>query len=189
MRLTYHAPVTLTFALAAVAITGADAVLGHALTAAFFSAPPMFSLDPITLLRMVAHVLGHQGWEHCLGNMMLLLLLGPMVEERYGSAPFLAMIVITALATGVLNAIFFSTGLLGASGIVFMCMALASGTNVRSGEIPLTLVIVALLYGGQEILHVLRHDQVSHFAHFLGGTCGVIFGLTFPPTRTAQPTP
>ncbi|MDO8598760.1 MAG: rhomboid family intramembrane serine protease [bacterium] len=188
VRLTYNAPVVLTFVLAAAAIMVADVALGGTLTATLFSSPPVLSLSPLTIVRYGAHALGHAGWDHLIGNAMLLLLLGPIVEEKYGSGRLLLMIVITAFATGIGNALFFSAGVLGASGIVFMLIALASLTNIRAGEIPLTFVAVVLAYGGQEILHALRDDQISQFAHLFGGTCGATFGfLTAPTTRTPTP--
>jgi len=84
---------------------------------------------------------------------------------------------ITAFVTGLLNTIFFSTGLLGASGIVFMLILLASFANIRDGEIPLTFVIVAALYLGQELVNSFKPDNVSQFAHILGGLAGAVFGF------------
>ena len=46
----------------------------------------------------------------------MILLLGPVLEERHGSGSLLVMIVITALVTGVINVAFLDTALLGASG-------------------------------------------------------------------------
>jgi len=87
------------------------------------------------------------------------------------------MIIITALVTGLLNISFFDTGLLGASGIVFMLILLVSFTNVKGGQIPLTFILVAILFVGKEVMHSLSADQVSQFAHIIGGVCGSIFGF------------
>ena len=83
--------------------------------------------DPLFYIRLFGHVLGHAGWEHFLNNMLLLLVVGPPMEEKYGSIPLLKGIVLTALVTGVLQCVLFPrTGLLGASGIVFMLIMLSS---------------------------------------------------------------
>jgi GlpG protein len=37
--------------------------------------------------------------------------------------------------------------------------------------------LVALLFIGKEVLAALSADQVSQFAHIMGGVCGSIFGL------------
>lgn len=133
--------------------------------------------DPVSIFNLFSHVLGHGSMEHLLGNMTFILLLGPIVEEKYGSKFTLLMIVITALITGLLNITFFNTGLLGASGIVFMLILLVSFTNVKGGQIPLTFILVALLFIGKEVLQSLNSDQVSQFAHIIGGVCGSIFGF------------
>lgn len=83
--------------------------------------------DPLGYIRLFGHVLGHANWEHFLNNMLLLLVVGPPMEEKYGSIPLLKGILFTALVTGVLQCILFPhTGLLGASGIVFMLIMLSS---------------------------------------------------------------
>lgn len=52
---------------------------------------------------------------------MLILVVGPLLEEKYGSANILFVILATALVTGIVNFIFFPyTQLLGASGVVLL---------------------------------------------------------------------
>ena len=110
--------------------------------------------------------------------MTIILLLGPIVEEKYGAAKTILMIVLTALVTGIINVLFFSTGLLGASGIVFMLILLVSFTNMKDGKIPLTFILVALLFIGKEVIQSMEADHVSQAAHIIGGFCGSIFGFT-----------
>ena len=88
------------------------------------------------------------------------------------------MTLITALITGLLHSIFFSGGLLGASGIAFMMILLSSMSGMRSGTVPMTFVLVALLYGGSEIFAAIAEDDnISQFAHLVGGACGAVFGF------------
>jgi membrane associated rhomboid family serine protease len=87
------------------------------------------------------------------------------------------MMAVTAFVTGLANTLFFSTGLLGASGIVFMLILLASFTNFRKGEIPLTFILVLALYVGKEVVTSFSQDNVSQFAHIAGGLCGSLFGF------------
>ena len=103
--------------------------------------------------RLFLHVLGHANLEHYVNNMMMMLLVGPMLEEKYGSKNLLIMMAITAFVTGIINTLFFSTGLLGASGIVFMMIILSSVTSVKE-------------------------DNISQLTHIVGGICGGVFGLT-----------
>lgn len=133
--------------------------------------------SPISVITLITHVIGHSSIDHLLGNMTFILLVGPIVEEKYGSRRTLIMVVLTALITGILNILFFDTGLLGASGIVFMLILLVSFTNVKSGEIPITFILVALLFVGKEIWQSIGEDSISQFAHIIGGVCGSIFGF------------
>ena len=63
--------------------------------------------SPLTYIRFFTHVLGHSGFEHFIGNMAYILLLGPILEEKYGSKVILGVIAITGLITGLLNYILF----------------------------------------------------------------------------------
>ena len=107
---------------------------------------------PLTYVRFFTHVLGHSGWSHFMGNASYILLLGPMLEEKYGSAVLVKVIVITAVITALVNYIFFpGIALLGASGVVFAFIILTSFTGFRSGEIPLTFLLIAVIFIGQQI--------------------------------------
>jgi uncharacterized membrane protein YdcZ (DUF606 family) len=79
--------------------------------------------------------------------------------------------------TGVLNSLLFSTGLLGASGLAFMMILLASFTNHKEGELPLTFVLVVILFLSKEVVQAFARDDVSQFAHIIGGVCGSLFGF------------
>src|SRR5690606_16637956 len=121
-------------------------------------------------------------------NFSVILLIGPILEEKHGSRALLVMIVATTLITGVLNTVFFNTGLMGASGVVFMMILLGSFANHRPGEIPLTLLLVIGIYLAGEVSTVVRgeEDGVSHFAHILGGLCGTVFGFWKPAATTGK---
>lgn len=189
LRVTYNAPVILTFAFAAALV---QLVCSRTTQLEYFSAWPQF-VDWRSYFGLVSHVLGHADWNHLLGNFSIILLIGPILEERHGSITTLAMILITALVTGLINAAFTNTFLLGASGIVFMFVILASMANIRSGEIPLTFIAVAVLYLGREVVNAFRDDQVSQMAHLIGGAAGATFGFLGAPAgkarREPKPTP
>lgn len=176
MKIKFNSPVILTFSLICVAVFFIDKAL-------FGTLMPWFTLghvsmaNPMSLVTLVSHVAGHASLEHLLGNLTFVLLLGPIIEEKYGSNRLLVMMVATALVTAVLNILLFHTGLLGASGIVFMLILLVSFTNSKSGEIPVTFILVALLFIGKEVMLSLQTDQVSQFAHIIGGICGSFFGF------------
>ena len=127
--------------------------------------------NPMTYLRLFTHVLGHNGWSHFIGNSSYLLLLGPLLEEKYGTRVLIEVIMITSFVTGIVNYIFFwNVGLCGASGIVFAFIILASFTEFKDGEIPLTVILVAIIFIGQQVYDGLAvQDNISNMAHIVGG--------------------
>jgi len=187
IRISYNAPVVLTFALLAVGVHILGATVSPDLVRTWFVAKPWLH-DTSDYVGLVSHILGHKDWNHLLSNFMLILLLGPLLEERFGSTKLLGMIVVTALVTGLVNVAIFDTGLLGASGIVFMMILLASTANIRQGQIPLTFLAVAAIYLGGEIVRALdKEDQISQMAHLLGGVVGAVFGFLAAKDSAAKP--
>lgn len=178
MRIRYNAPVTLSFSIAAAVVLMIDGLTGAALTSNIFSVPPQMGFARILdYVRLFSHSLGHAGWDHLMGNLAFILLLGPILEEKYGAGVLAFMMIVTAGITGILNVLFLSTGLLGASGIVFMMIMLISFTNIRQGEIPLTFILVVLLYLTREFVAAFGDNNVSQFAHIIGGLTGSMFGF------------
>jgi membrane associated rhomboid family serine protease len=177
MRIKFNAPITLTFALTCTGIFFMDKSMLGNLMPMFISQPNVNWSNPISMLTIVSHCLGHISLEHLMGNLTFILLIGPIVEEKYGSQRLLIMILFTALVTGLLNIFFFKMGLLGASGIVFMLILLVSFTNVKSGEIPVTFILVAMLFIGKELINSTAVNNVAESAHIVGGICGAFFGF------------
>lgn len=136
--------------------------------------------DPMMWVRMVTHVIGHSDMSHYVGNFFLIILLGPMLEEKYGSKALFFMMLLTAFVAGLVNVMIGTAALRGASGIVFMFIVLSSFTSVQSGKIPLTMVLVVVIYIGQEIINgMFSVDNISQLTHILGGMCGIAFGLYY----------
>jgi membrane associated rhomboid family serine protease len=179
MRISYNAPVTLTFSLICILVLIADKASGGIITPLFTTYPQFNPVNPIDYFRLFSHTLGHTGFNHIVGNLSFILLLGPILEERYGSKLLAVMILITASSTSLINILFFSNGILGASGIVFLFIILSSFVNVKEGEIPLTFIAIVFLYLGKEVYNSFFADNISQFGHIMGGICASIFGFIF----------
>lgn len=183
----YNSPVILSFFL----ISFVSLILGWLsngrTTALLFSVYRSSLMNPLTFVRFFGHVLGHADFEHFLGNMLMLLVVGPPLEERYGSKVLLTGILLTALVSGLLHAALFpGSALLGASGIVFMLIMLSSLSGMENGRIPVTLILVAVLYLGQEFYSILFiKDNVANLMHIIGGFCGTAYGFLISKKRTA----
>lgn len=177
-RIQYNAPVVLNFSLLALLALVLGKLTGGRSTARLFCVYRSSLGDPLTYPRFFLHVLGHSGWAHYSNNILLMLVIGPQLEERYGSRQLLISIAVTAFVTGLVQWLFFpGTALMGASGIVFMMILMASMGGGRSGGIPLTLILVAVFYIGGEIAAALTvADNISQLAHVIGGICGAVLG-------------
>ena len=62
---------------------------------------------------------------------------------------------------------------------------------------PVTFILILLLYLGQEVMNIFRQDNISQFGHIAGGLIGALFGFsgwmapkangTSPKTEAAPP--
>lgn len=184
-KIQYNSPTILTFALLSLLAVLLDQWTSGWTTSHLFCVFRSSLADPLTYPRFFLHVLGHAGWEHYFGNMLLMLVIGPPMEEKYGSRSLFWAIVITALVSGLVQFIFFpGTALLGASGIVFMLIVMSSLSGMKNGRIPLTLILVVIFYIGSEVIDgLLVKDNISNLTHIIGGICGGILGFVLPRRR------
>ena len=179
LKIKYNAPVTLTFAFISVLVLFADPVFNRQIIKLWFSVPGRGAMnfsDPFQDIRLFTHIAGHASWNHLVGNFTFILLLGPILEEKYRKFPLLVMILLTAFVTGLINVFLSPLPLIGASGVVFMMIILISITNIRQGEIPLTFILIVILFLLKEFVYS-PEDGISHTAHIAGGICGSFFGF------------
>ena len=186
LKIRYNSPVVLTFSLICIAVYVVDLVfsVGSApntigpVTRQFFTLSGFNWGNPLDYVRLFSYTMGHANQAHIMGNMSIFLLIAPIMEEKYGSVQILLMMLTTALVTGAFQILLFDTALLGASGIVFMFIVLVSFANVQKGSIPLTFILVVLFFVGQEVIHSMQVNNVSEYAHIMGGIMGGFFGAT-----------
>lgn len=187
LKITNNSPAVLGFVLVSFAVMILGLFTGGNSTQLLFMTYHSSLTKPLTYLRFFTHVLGHSGWAHFIGNMSYILLLGPMLEEKHGAGKILEVIGITALVTGLVNYFLFPTvALCGASGVVFAFILLVSFTNVREGEIPITFILVAIIYIGQQVYEgIFIRDNVSNLSHILGGVVGAVAGYSLNVKRNS----
>ncbi|MCL2708395.1 MAG: rhomboid family intramembrane serine protease [Defluviitaleaceae bacterium] len=185
-RIQYNAPVTLTFTLVSAAALAASLLTGGYTDALLFSVYRAGSVDFFMFVRLFGHAFGHADINHYLGNFVLILLLGPMLEEKYGGKWIALMMAATALVTGLIFMLVSKPGsaMLGASGVVFMMMLLASFTNLRRGRLPLTFLLALIVFVGRELYAGFSTGEltessmnISYMSHIAGGLCGALFGF------------
>ena len=178
LRISFNAPVVLCIVGICFTATLLNYITNGASNKHVFSTWHSPLWNPLTWLRAFTHIFGHADWAHLAGNMGYLLLLGPMLEEKYSSGTVAFAVAITALITSLVNYIFFpSIMLCGASGVVFAFILLSSFTSFREGEIPLSFILVAVFFIGQQVIEGLTvKDNISNMAHIVGGVIGGILG-------------
>jgi len=177
-RISFNSQVILGFTIICFIALILGEITGGKTDELFFSVYRSSLTDLLTYIRFIGHIFGHYGFEHFIGNIMLILIVGPLLEEKYGSRNIIIVIFVTALVTGIVHYIFFpGIMLLGASGVVFALILLSSFTSMKEGAIPLTFLFVSVIYIGQQIYEGLFiNNNVSNLTHILGGFIGALFG-------------
>lgn len=179
----YNSVVTLTMFFITMAVVTLNHLTKGKANQYVFSTERASLLNPLTYIRLFTHILGHSSWQHFSNNYLKILILGPLIEEKYGAINFLIMILITALITGIVNAIIGKSRLQGASNISFMLVGLSAFVNITDNQIPLTLVLVILFYVLDEIRDLKKDDHIAHYGHLTGAVCGIIFGFLYKNTE------
>ena len=180
-KIVVNAPVVIGFVTLMFAATLLDILTGGYTTRLLFQTYHSSLASPLPYVRFFTHVLGHANWSHFMGNAAYILLLGPMLEEKYGSTSLIKVILITAVVTALANFIFFPhVALCGASGVVFAFIILMSFTGFSEGEIPLTFILIAVIFIGQQIYEgIFVKDDISQLTHIIGGIVGAIIGYSW----------
>lgn len=180
IKISFNSPVILGFTAICLVALLLDFITGGAANKHIFSVFRSSLLNPLTYLRFFTHIFGHSGWQHFIGNIMLILIVGPLLEEKYGSSNMLFVIFTTAFITGLVNFMFFpDIRLLGASGVAFALILLSSFVSLEDGKIPLTFILVAVIYIGQQIYEgIFIDDNISNLTHIIGGLTGAALGHT-----------
>ena len=184
-KVKYNSPVVLTFAVVSLSVLVIGNITGGASNRLLFCVYRAPLNDPFTYLRFFLHILGHSDTSHYINNMLFMLVIGPQLEERFGSMSLLFVIFATALVAGVVQFVFFPrTALIGASGIVFMMIIMSTFLVYKKGTLPLTMILVFILYiGGELTKGISISDNISQLTHIIGGLCGGFFGYILAQKR------
>ena len=184
-RITFNSPAILGFTILCFCTLILNTITNGASNRLLFSVYRSSLADPLTYFRFIGHAFGHANLSHFIGNFMMILVVGPLLEEKYGTTDIICIILSAALITGLANFILFPrVAVLGASGVLFALILLSSFTSFKEGTIPLTFILVAFLYIGENIYSALFiKDNVSNFSHILGGIVGAYLGYNIKPKR------
>lgn len=178
-RLLFNSPAVLGFAGICFVALILNWITGGLTNKLLFSTYRAPLTNPLTWFRFFGHVFGHSDWKHFTSNMTLILVIGPLLEEKYGTKNLIMVMMSTAFVTGFIYFLFFPTiALLGASGIAYAFVLMASFGSFREDTVPVTFLLVAVIYIGQEVWNMVFHvDNVANLAHIIGELMGAGFGF------------
>ena len=176
MRITFNAPFTLWFSFIAIGALILQVLLGVNFTFTVLDGQFNFR-DWTDYVSLFGYIFGHANWAHYLGNFSIILLVGPILEKSLGAKKLAIYTGITTLVIAIIHILFWDHGLIGASGVAFMMIVLVSLVGRKGNEIPLTFILIFILFVGKEFLSSFDDDQVSQFAHICGGAMGVVLGM------------
>jgi len=181
MQLRYNAPVTFSFSLICVIVMLLDQYVFPGFVGAYLSAPgaDFNPTSPAHYFAVILYIFGHESWTHLSNNFLFLLLLGPILEEKYAPKPFLMMLLTTAIVTGIFNILLKQPPLVGASSLVFMMIMLVSFARTKPGDVPVGFILIFVLFLLAELTRGAQNTNpaISNLAHIIGGVCGTIFGF------------
>ncbi|MCH5186429.1 MAG: rhomboid family intramembrane serine protease [Oscillospiraceae bacterium] len=177
-KISFNSPAVLTIVFVSALALFLGEMTGGYTTRLLFSSSRDSLFNPLFYMRLFTHIFGHADFEHFSGNMMYILLVGPLLEEKYGQKNIFIIAALTAVITAVIHVVFFpDTMILGASGVVFAFIILASVTSVSAGKIPVTFIIMSAIYiGGQIFQGIFIKDNISNISHIVGGIVGAVCG-------------
>ena len=184
-RVTYNSPVILSFTFICLGVVLFSAYIED--LNKYLALPGNFPWgQPQAYLRFLSYTCAHAyrglggiNFSHFIGNFTIILLIGPSLEEKYGGKQLLLMMAVTAVVTGLLHTLLSNNGIIGASGLALMMIILASFTNYRKGDLPMTFIIISIFFLGNEVSNSFNDDNISQFAHIVGGCIGALFGFRY----------
>lgn len=197
IKVAYDAPVTLTFVIVCAIIFLLNMLLAKSGKASglekLLASPtaqtgslPFIVKQPLSYLRLLLYIFGSvaDGASILFTNLILIMLLGPAMEERYGSVIIGIMIFVSALFAGVLNACFCETSLVGAVPLVSMMIFLNAFMSFSKKKFPLSFAAVMVLFVLLQIFS--GAGAIRIIICIAGGLCGSLFAFLTSPKMKAE---
>lgn len=181
IKFDYNSPVIITYLVLSLIACFLNYITRGTSNKLLFTSYRSSIFNPLTYIRLFTHSIGHVDLSHLIHNFLFILLIGPMIEEKYGSINLLVMLLITSLVIGLFNTVFSNYSITGASGNVYMLITLSSFSNISEGKIPITLILILIFYVITELKDrvIEGNKKTYHTGHLLGALCGIGFGFYF----------
>lgn len=161
------------------------------------------SLRPYLYVRgwqwwaVFTHMFLHGGFLHLIGNLILLVLVGPRLEDYISERNFILLYLAAGFAGGAASLLLFGddvqTGLVpnvGASGAIFGILA-AFAMRLPREKIPIPVGFMIFvpayvafpLYVLMQFYFIFAQNNVAWWAHFAGAAVGAVFAYFWKPEK------
>lgn len=189
LKFSYDAPVTITMALLLLVLFMIDSlIIKSPVIAKFLMAPttasgtvPFAFSSPKALLGVLLHIFSYTDLSQLLCDVVFLLLLGPFMEERYGSVIIGIMIFVASLFSGVLNACFCKAPVSGAACVVFMLILLDFLMSLSKKKIAAASLFALIIFVVRLATAKSENGFVDVVIVMAGGLCGSLFAFIASP--------
>jgi rhomboid protease GluP len=198
-----HAPVTTVLLVANIVMFAAE-LMGTIHAGKMGGLSILWSMDNETLFRLgssniysvivqhqwyrpITAMFLHLGIIHIGFNMMVLLDIGPIVEELYGSARYLFIYIFTG-ALGFTLSMFFNPAL-GASGALMGLLGVLIAVSGKRGTLEAKALRSRLISWAISVFAIGYFMHADNYAHFGGLASGFILGKIMadrPPTNSSE---
>lgn len=195
IKVAVDAPVTIGFVLICFFIFVIDSFFAKGfLSANVFNSPtnakgafPFIVSEPLMYAKLILYVFSTNSIQLLVLNMLLIVLLGPEMEQKYGSVIIGIMILISALFSGVLNVCFCSQPIQGCLSVIFMLAFLNVFYAIVQNKLTVSSIIVFVLVFVYEFFQKSDNGVIGILISICGGLCGSLIAfLSSPKVRAAK---
>ncbi|MDD7416751.1 MAG: rhomboid family intramembrane serine protease [Treponemataceae bacterium] len=127
--------------------------------------------------RILLYPFGFSSWNQLTANLVFILLLFPKIESVFGKLFSSMLVLITVAFAGVICVCFSNSVIYGTSGIVCMLLILAIFISADKRQIPLSYILLAVIYFAREIVSIIDTNTIEVFCHFAGSLAGSLVGI------------
>lgn len=180
--LSFDSPITLIFAIASLCVAILMKIFPQLQN--LFLCPTVHSsvnaFDPKSIssyIGLLFYALGSTNWALLSSNLVFILLLCPKVEFSFGKSILSVLMIVCCIFSGVVCICFSSESITGCSGIVCMLLILAMYSSIDKMSIPLSYILLALLYFGREFVNIVENNSLAVFCHFAGALVASLIGI------------
>jgi membrane associated rhomboid family serine protease len=204
-KIMFDAPVTIVFVLLTIAVYFVNIMMKESLIPMMFTCRSLKAADPeaafnlknaLDYARLILHVFAYTDFPTLLINAVILLLLGSILEERYGSLMLFIMIFIAALVSGVLAVCSPQVPFTGTDSIIFMMIFLLSLTALAKHTVQVSWLLAFIAftaykaYGftttGTKNLSAIIQDNLGLLISLAAGICGSLAGFLIAPKKSRK---